>query len=244
MALYTTSSQPILQPSYTTTFHHPAAAHPHLYQTPAYSVPTVHSSPSYTMPTYYVQSSPSHHHRSRSNSHSGYNQPVIYTPSSGNQYLSPHSDSGRRRRSSSVGHGGHYYTTSNHSSSHRSSHSPNYYTSSPSQRRRSHSTSRPSGTQYVDVRHSSSNSSHGHHHPSVSYVRTFLRTEKNGLTNDYLSFQSNSGHHHRRHSDSLGDRFRRWFGVGEHHSSSRGTEYVDARTGRPVDRSGRPIYRV
>ena len=60
--------------------------------------------------------------------------------------------------------------------------------------------------------------------------------------------QSDSGlhhhsSHHRRNSDSLGERFRRWFGgLGHHHSGSR--EYVDARTGQPVDRSGRPIYRV
>ena len=37
-----------------------------------------------------------------------------------------------------------------------------------------------------------------------------------------------------------------WFGIApaHHHSSSRGYEYADARTGRPVDRSGRRIYQV
>ena len=66
-----------------------------------------------------------------------------------------------------------------------------------------------------------------------------------------LFSQSDSGYHHRsshshthqrRNSDSLGERFRRWFGGFGH--TSRGSEYVDARTGRPVDRQGRPIYRV
>lgn len=67
-----------------------------------------------------------------------------------------------------------------------------------------------------------------------------------------LLCQSDSGYaHHNSHkhhnSESLGDRFRRWFGGGHHSSQSHSgfkSEYVDARTGRPVDKSGRPIYRV
>ena len=173
MAMYSSYSQPISQPAYATTYHHPASAHPHLYQTSAFSVPTIHSSPSREMPTYYVGSTPSHSsRRSRSRSRSRHTQPVVYTSSSGGvQYLTPHSDSGRRHRSSSVGHGTHYYTAGGHSSSHRSSsRSPNlYYTpSTPSHHhsgRRSHSTSRHSGTQYV--------SSSGRR-PSVSYVRTLI----------------------------------------------------------------------
>lgn len=252
MAAYNPYPQQSAYPAYTTTQHHPASAHPNLYHNSAYSIPALAApAQTQTMPTYYVSSSSPHHHhhssstrRSRSRSrHSA--QPIVYTTSSSGHHGQPYvvsqdyGHSGRPRRASDVGQGGHYYyTTSDRSPRHRShSRSPRqatYYTTSApthrdSSRRRSHSTSRHgTNVQYLDAHHGS----HGSRRPSVSY--------------------SDSGHHYRsshshsrRNSDSLGERFRRWFGgLGHHHSSSRGTEYVDARTGQPVDRSGRPIYRV
>ncbi|EKM59659.1 uncharacterized protein PHACADRAFT_250296 [Phanerochaete carnosa HHB-10118-sp] len=250
MATYTTYPQQTIYPSYSTSNHHPASAHPNLYQTSAYSVPTLSSPPVQTMPTYYVSSSTPHQQSTRSRSRSRHSaQPIVYTTSSSShrQHSSPrdYADSGRRRRASSVGHGGHYYTPSDRSPRHRSSsRSPRHRSSSRSPRvvihttsspghhdpRRSHSTSRhPSNAQYLDARHDS----HGGRRPSVSYSDS-----------GYHHPPSHSHTHHRRNSDSLGERFRRWFGGFGQHSSSRGTEYVDTRTGRTVDRSGRPVYRV
>jgi len=216
-----------------TTYHQPHQGYNNsYYQSSPYSLPNLQRQPSYqsspsrNMPTYYIDSR-------RSSSRSGHspNPPVLYQTSSGHQYPASrdyaYADGGRRRRSSSVGHGGHY-SSSYYPPPARSSHSRSPREHSSSHHRRSSSHSRQ--PQYLDAPH------HSHHRsssrrPSVSY--------------------SDSGHHHssnsrpRRHSESLGDRFRRWFGggFGDHHTS-RGFEYVDAHTGRPVDKAGRPIYRV
>ncbi|KAI0091977.1 hypothetical protein BDY19DRAFT_927774 [Irpex rosettiformis] len=207
------------------------------YQTP-YTQPPSHSANAYysspptnPMPTYYIDP-----RRSSSRSRHG-TTPVVYQTPSVQQYYPiardyAYSDGGRRRRSSSVGHGGHYSNSyyppaSRSSRSHSHSRSPRDYGTSSSGHHRSHSHSRPvvyyetphhSGTHH-DRRPSVSYSDPGHYHTSSSYPRPH------------------------RNSETLGDRFRRWFGGGHHHDSGR-FEYVDARTGRPVDKSGRPIYRV
>ncbi|PSR73610.1 hypothetical protein PHLCEN_2v10529 [Hermanssonia centrifuga] len=191
------------------------------------------------MPQYYVQSStPSYHTRSRSQSHSGYPQPVVYSSSGGHHISSrdyAYGDSGKRRRNSSVGRGGQYVYPSGYSSSgHHGGHSraPVYVTTGSSSNRRSHSSSRHA-PQYVDARRTST--SGYHRRPSVS--------QSDGG-------RYHSGYHH--DSEPIGDRVRRWFGLAPPHhdhyssrgNSSRGTQYVDARTGRPVDARGRAMYRV
>ncbi|KAJ3559828.1 hypothetical protein NM688_g102 [Phlebia brevispora] len=221
--------------------HHQASAYPNLYQTSTYSLPVspngyeVPQSDYYTMPSYYVQGQPSYRShngasRSRTRSYSqsgtGYSQPAYYTSGGVHHRDYAYGDSGTRHRSSSVGHGGYYYYPSGHSGSRQQgssySYSPQYYTSG---HRRSYSTPRRSSVQVVDARRSSRS-----HRPSVSYVDTSSRG-------------SNYYYH-----EPLGDRIRRWFGLGpsQHHHQSpwRGTGYVDARTGRSVDARGRPVYRV
>ncbi|KAI0700694.1 hypothetical protein BC835DRAFT_1303952 [Cytidiella melzeri] len=184
-----------------------------------------HPPPSPNMPTYYVNST---HSLSRSGSR---NPPAVYQTYSGNnQYLPSrdyaYSESGRRRRSSSVGHG--HYTSAYYPPPARSSRSNEHRRSSrdygSSSHRRSHSQTRPV---YIESSHTTHHSSR---RPSVSY--------------------SDSGYHrpHSRHSshsthETIGDKFRRWFG-GHGHSDSKKYEYYDTRTGRAVDKSGRPIYRV
>ena len=222
-------------------------------------------SAAYIMPTYYVDKStrsPYHSHRDSSRSRSlsrspyhsatGHAPPVVYTtstPTYSRDYA--YGDSGRHRRSTSVGRSGQYYypsgyqtgyQTSGYRSGHSGSHShtPQYVYPSTSGRRRSHSTSHHRTPQVVDVRHTGG---YRDHRPSVSFVSTILANYQDNEA-DRPPIQSDGGHYHSH--EPIGDRVRRWFGIApaHHHSSSRGYEYADARTGRPVDRSGRRIYQV
>ena len=225
----------------------------------------------YNMPTYYVQSPGSHrsHHDShrsrRSSSHhrsgTGYAQPVVYTSSNATHHRDyAYATPSRHHRSASVGYrdGGNYYHTPSYSSrDHKGSYghsSGQYYYPTTTSTHRSHSTSRHYTPQVVDARHGYSTSGRDRHH-GTSYVSGNISRATMGHSPEHATSQADAGYHgsgqryyYDTHED-FGDRVRRWFGLspGGHrrsHSTSRQAEYVDARTGRSVSRSGRPVYRV
>ncbi|EMD41066.1 hypothetical protein CERSUDRAFT_91823 [Gelatoporia subvermispora B] len=225
-----------------------------------------------SMPTYYL--SPGSNTLSRSRSHSNSyghtgGQPVVYqtagVPSythsspgysssrqAGHTYTSAYpstteyyDERGRRNRTYSTGGHGHsggatyVISPSSHSSGHHRSSSASRH----GHGHRSHSTTRRSTSH---SRHHSG--SHGHHSsghsPRIIDVRTSSSHHGHGqpvyLSDGRTYTNTHSNTHHRRNSDTgLGDRIRNWFSGPTGHS-----EYIDARTGRPVDKHGRPIYRV
>ncbi|KAL6306641.1 hypothetical protein BKA93DRAFT_772205 [Sparassis latifolia] len=188
------------------------------------------------MPTTYYLAPPStDHHRSRSHSrsHSGhYEQPVVYAPSS------THRSSSRHNHSHSYG--GHPTAYASSSPGHSNT---EYYDGGNSGRRRHHSISAGHGGAYYPSnapvytapsthRHRSQSRSR-HHSPQVIDLRQ--RTYGDG-----------SRHHRHSHSadPTVGERLRSFFSIGPHSPyTSRRTEYVDARSGRPVDRQGNPMYK-
>ncbi|EIM88268.1 uncharacterized protein STEHIDRAFT_120468 [Stereum hirsutum FP-91666 SS1] len=138
-------------------------------------------------------------------------------------------DGGHRRNNSFSG-GTHYYPTSSSAhghSRHRSAshshtgHAPTYYVT-PS----THPTHHSSSSRHH--RRSHSTGAHGH--------RSSSRSSK-PITRSYTASKSAIHSTHYR-QPSLAERIRHFFGFG--HSKER---YVDPRTGREVDRHGRPVVR-
>ncbi|KAH8106195.1 hypothetical protein BXZ70DRAFT_1004471 [Cristinia sonorae] len=178
-------------------------------------------------------------------------------------------DSGRRRHHS-VGHGSEYYASPStiaytQYGHHRHSQQPVYYTQSTSTR--SHHSRSPTHHHHRShtrsVRVHDSGRSHSRSPPVVQVVDSgrHSSSRRHGSVPRYSVVDVGHGYHersntlHRRHSDSestswLGEQFRRLFGGGNSHhrsrshSRTRASEFIDARTGKSVDRKGRPIYRV
>jgi len=179
------------------------------------------------------------HQSSDRDHHSGtryYNTSSRYPTSSGGRYH----DSGSRLRHNSISHSGEYYVSPSYSHSHsrqsqpvHHSHSTHRLSRSPNVHNRSHSRS----PQMAD--------SGRHHHTTPRYNVVDAGHHQS-------HYYPHDQHTHRRHSESsswLGEQFRRLFGGGSHRqrsrSRTRGTsEFTDTRTGRSVDRKGRPIYQV
>ncbi|TFK55749.1 hypothetical protein OE88DRAFT_1641569 [Heliocybe sulcata] len=192
--------------------------------------------------------SPSHHRSQSQQAHA----PSYYYPSQQSAYHSPQpvvyttSDSGHRHRQySSAGAGGQYYAPQSphqrgrtYSTSYQGQASPAQYATVHGSHRRHHSTSSPV---VVDLR-----KHHRHSNAHAQPARSASRPRASSHARQYSDRQ-------RRYSEghlSFADRLRRMLGVGpwahhdarsHHHSRER---FIDAKSGREVDRSGRPIYRV
>ncbi|KAA1466187.1 hypothetical protein DENSPDRAFT_876315 [Dentipellis sp. KUC8613] len=179
--------------------------------------------------SYYVASTPSHHHRSRTLSHSGYGpQPMAYSTSQPGQYYpstpGAYSYDGHHR-SRSLSRASNPYYTSTPLPYSSTVQAPTYLVApSPSHHHRSHSShrhKRSHSTSSHRHRHSSRPRDSGRHHHSSGHHRSYS-------TSQYYGYQP-----------TIGDRIRNFFGFGPQSRA----RYVDPRTGREVDRSGRPIIR-
>jgi len=182
--------------------------------------------------------------------------PQYYYPSQQTAYPSPQpvyyttSDSGHHhRRYNSVGAGAQYTPQSpyqrgrTYSTSYQGQASPAQYATIQGSHRRNQSTSAPTVIDLRRHRHGNQPSRSASRHHATSHSRHRATSH----SRQYSDRQ-------RRYSDgnlSFTDRLRRMFGIGpwaQHDNRShhhRGHErYMDARTGREVDRRGRPIYRV
>lgn len=243
--------------------YHQPQAYPVVYNSPpvvahAYSAPSIHtavpltptySAPNIAMPTYYVSPSSSGRHRSRSQSHShSYQQlppqPQVYYSQGHSNY--PQGSASYAYPQQANYSSGAYYDPNGYSRSrhHSTGQSGSYY-------------DRPSSSHsHSGHRGYTSSSAHGHsssHRRSHSSSRTHSRRQSTPHVIDLRNqpVYTTSGSHHgqsrshsqRRYSSSepsVGDRLRNLFGMSPNHRAN----YVDARTGRPVDWQGRPIYRV